>query len=182
MTLDLLVLVEPGVHRAPVEGEVIEQPGRLLERLGVAPDRVLGDTVAGPDRPVGGIALERAVGRVVGRFEQVLPDVLAGDVELGKVGALVQELRAVAVEHSLRAEHPAHAAREGLEQEPVRGPVDAVVGGFGWGRGERASEEGEGHVGGPVRSGLGRGSRRVRMAGGVEPAWGRAGTIGALLS
>jgi hypothetical protein len=57
---------------------VIEQPGGLLERLGIVPDRVLGDPVAGPDRPVGGIALERAVGRVVGRFEQVLPDVLAG--------------------------------------------------------------------------------------------------------
>lgn len=142
---DLLVLVEPGVHTVPVDGDEPAQPLGAGERLGVVPDRVLREAVAGLDGLVVRDALERAV-RVVGAGDQqVGVDVLAGHVQLRQEGGFVHQGAAHAVQDRTAAEEGADATREGVLEEAVRGAVDAVVDGLGCPRCERAAREGERH-------------------------------------
>jgi hypothetical protein len=60
----------------------------LVDRLGIAPDGVLGDAVADADREVARLALARAGRLLLGRFEQVLADVAEREVVDGQVALL----------------------------------------------------------------------------------------------
>jgi hypothetical protein len=79
VTVDLLVLVVPGIHRVPVDREVVPQPRHALERLGIGPHRILGDLFTGDDCEVRGVALERTVRGPLAWPEEVS----GGDVESG---------------------------------------------------------------------------------------------------
>ena len=116
---DLLVLLEPVLHRVPVERDAIRDLPHGGERFGVGPDAALGDAPASLDGPVARVALERAM-RVVARWrEQVEAHVDAGEVPDGQVTALVQEQHVARVDDGLAAEHPAHPPSGRLEVDRV---------------------------------------------------------------
>src|SRR5215217_937688 len=96
-----LILLVPSVHPVGIEGEIACYRWCGFDRRWVAPDGVLGDLVAGADGPVGSVALERAVGGVFGRLEEVHPGVLVWEVVDGQVPRLVQDLHPPAVDHGL---------------------------------------------------------------------------------
>ena len=89
---DLLVLLVPVIHAIPVEGEVVLDLHRLRIGILVAPDSVLGHPVANLYRPVAGIALERAVGRMRRALQQVHAHVGPGKVVDGNMAGLEQQL------------------------------------------------------------------------------------------
>ena len=73
---DLLVLLEPAVHRVPVEAD---QAAQLFDRrLRVVPRGVLGLPVAALDREVLGLAPARRVPRTAVRRQELRADVLSG--------------------------------------------------------------------------------------------------------
>src|SRR5215210_3806985 len=117
---DLLVLLEPRVHRVPVDSDVPVERWGGIHRLPVSPHGVLRDAVPDPDRPVRGVALEGTVRRVVRGLEKVHPHILLGEVVDRQVPCLVQELDAAAVRDRLAAEHHPHAAWGVLEVQGVR--------------------------------------------------------------
>jgi hypothetical protein len=64
---------------------------------------------------------------VVGLLEQAGVHVRHGDVQHGTQPGLVQHLASDGVEHGTPGELGAHPARERVEVQPVRRPVDPVV-------------------------------------------------------
>ena len=105
---DPLVLLEPGVDGVTVEGDVAGKGGHRLQRLGVAPHRVLGGAVTDGDRPVGRLALERTRRVPPGGREQVGADVVEREVPHRGQTRLVQQLGLPAVGHRLAGEHGPH--------------------------------------------------------------------------
>src|SRR5215211_9439315 len=116
---DLLVLLEPRVHRVPVDSDVPVERWGGIHRLPVSPHGVLRDAVPDPDRPVRGVALEGTVRRVVRGLEKVHPHILLGEVVDRQVSLLVHELYPPAVSNGLAAEHHPHPARRVLEEQHV---------------------------------------------------------------
>ena len=117
---DRLVLDEPAVDAVGVQRGEPAQPRRGLERLLVGPDGVLAHVVADAQRPVRGVALERAVRRRLRALEQVGVDVGERDVGHRQDPGLVQQVRAGRVEHERVADERAQAAAVGLEEDLVR--------------------------------------------------------------
>ena len=74
----LVVLLEPGVHLVPVEGDVILQIRAL--GLQVAPGCLLRNAVTDLHRVEGGVALARMVARVARRDKQIEANVLDREV------------------------------------------------------------------------------------------------------
>ena len=122
MDEDLVVLLVPGVHLVPVQRQVAADVGAAGQRVGVAPDGVLGDPVADRHRPVGRVALERAVGPPAGRCQQVHADVGDGDVVDRQVLGLEQQQGSGGV-------HQRHTAEHG--PDPPGGRLDPDAGGAG---------------------------------------------------
>ena len=89
MAEKLLVLDEPFVDAVPIERRVAGEKGGLLERLLVGPDRVLFDSVAHADGPVARLALVGTARPSVAWLEEVVPQVVLGDVVNGQVARLV---------------------------------------------------------------------------------------------
>src|SRR6266851_2610850 len=120
------------IDPAIVEGVMAGQPHRLVIGRAIGPDRVLralrAGTVADFDRPIGAVALERAIGVVLGRPQQVEPHVFFGQVMYRPVAGLLDAQRGGAVGDDLAGEGDAHAP--GLGQE-----IDAVLGLGGVARG-----------------------------------------------
>jgi hypothetical protein len=110
-----LVLLEPLVHLVPVEREIPGDRRRVLDRLWITPDGVLGHAIADPYRPVAGIALERTVAGVLGGLENVGSHLVLGEIEHRQMAVLVQKLGVTAVDDRLVGEPRAHAARKVLE-------------------------------------------------------------------
>ena len=110
---------ESCVHLVPVEGGITGERRGGLQRLRVAPNCVLGNAIPNPHRPVGGVALERAVGEVVGRFEEVLIYVLLREVVDGQVPRFMQDLDRTAVDNGLAVEDRTHPLGTVLEVESV---------------------------------------------------------------
>ena len=127
MPEDLLLLVVPRIHRVPVERLVTAQPGRRLDRLGVAPHGVLGGALPDLHAPVRGLAFEGAVRVVRGGPQQRRRDVLAGHVQHRQQPGLVQQPPAGGVEHDLTAQQRPHPARELVEVQQVLRTVDPEV-------------------------------------------------------
>src|SRR6478735_6266301 len=86
------------------EGLVAGDGGAVAFGLGVGPDGVGELAAVRVDGPVGGRALVRAEGVVVGGRDEVGPDVVQGHVHLGQDPGLVQEHGAGGVGHGLAAE------------------------------------------------------------------------------
>jgi len=111
---DLVVLLEPGVHPAPIDGQVALDVGTLGQRVLVAPDGVADHPVTDRDRPVGGVTLVRAVGGGVGRLQQLGADVLGWEVVDGQVPGLQQQQRPGGVDDGHAVQEGPHAAGIGL--------------------------------------------------------------------
>ena len=141
-----LVLLQPLVHLVPVEGEVAGERRRIVERLWVAPDRVLGDLAAGMHGPVRRLALVRAGGVLVARDEQVHADLLLREVVDRQKTLLVQQLRVTAVDDGLAAEPRADPPRRVLEVDQALRARQLEVERAGRAVPERAGSDGEGHA------------------------------------
>ena len=139
MDEDLVVLLVPGVHLVPVQRHVAADVGTAGQRVGVAPHGVLGDPVADRHRPVGRVALERAVGPPAGRCQQVHADVGDGDVVDRQVLGLKQQQGPGGVDQRHTAEHGPDPPGGRLDPDaggadrPVRKPDPLVFEGFGHG-------------------------------------------------
>ena len=125
---DLLAILVPGVHAAPVEAGIALQCGHLLVGRGIGPDGVLRRLAAGVDRPVAGVALVGAVGVVVGRLEHAHVEVLDGQVVHRRVAQLVHHPGALRAPHRDAADLDADLGRDGVEEDFVVRIVDPAVG------------------------------------------------------
>ncbi len=92
--VDLAPVVAERAHLAPVEGYVTPDAGRVAERPLVGPGGVLHRFAARAERPVTGVALERAIRLVRGLREQLGAHVGPGNVQDGPQARLVQHDRA----------------------------------------------------------------------------------------
>ncbi len=120
---DLLVLLEPGVHRVPAERDVPADALPAGRRALVAPGVVDGLALADAHRPVRRLAARRAVRAVRARHEQVLAHVLAREVVVGEL----VERRLVAAHHQERALRAGDlGAAEAHAHTPV-GRLEAVL-------------------------------------------------------
>ncbi len=153
--VDGLVLFEPGLELVVGEGQVAGQRWCALERAGVRPHHVLELPILDPQRPVGGISLERTVGGVVGREQVLLANIVLGEVVDGQETALVQDLGTPAVDHHGVADHTPHPGLPILPVEDVGRTAALEVELAGRLRPERAGAEGEGHGCPPGRCGRG---------------------------
>jgi hypothetical protein len=117
----LLALFVPGVHALAVERDVAANLFGLGERLLVGPDGVLRDPLIDPQAPVGGIALEGAVGAVLAGLHQVHAHVRLGQVVDRRMPRLVQDQRPVAVGDRYAVEAHLHPAGRGLDGDAVAG-------------------------------------------------------------
>jgi hypothetical protein len=133
-----LLLLEPLVHRAPVERD---QP--LDQRLpGELPRRVLRRAAAGLEREEAALALDLVALGAPARAEEVHPDVLPREVEDRQVGVLVHDSRAAAVRDRLTGEARADPLRRLLHVEQALG-VDLAVEAAAGPLPQRAAAEGQ---------------------------------------
>ena len=153
---DGLLLDEPGVGPLPVQRGVPAQPARLRQRVLVGPDRVLEHAVADAHGPVGRVALERAVGRVVAALEQrVRRSRRAARTGTGRIPVSYSSFAPRRVEHDAVADQRAQPPPVVGEEDAVRGRLGEIeVEGAAGLPGERAGAEGEAHAsdGGKSRS------------------------------
>ena len=84
-----LILLQPLVHLAPVQGKVPGDGWSILDRVRIAPDGVLGNAITHPHGPVARLALERTARRVVRALEQVHAHLGLREVEDGQVPLFV---------------------------------------------------------------------------------------------
>src|SRR5215204_4820843 len=119
MDEDLLVFFVPMIHRSPIKGQVVSQRRCVLQRLRVTPHGVIRNAVTDLNRPVRGVALERAVRRVIALLQEVHAHVFFGEIVNGQEPLLVHQLDAPAVSHGLAIEHHPNPPRGVLEVQHV---------------------------------------------------------------
>lgn len=115
----LLVVLEPGIDAIPVEGDVAPDNLRLLVRVLVAPRHVLDAPAVDVDRPIAGVALERTMGVVLARLQEVHADILPRHVGDRPIAGLVHDQHPVALGHRLAAYDRTNPLAGGLDDEPV---------------------------------------------------------------
>src|SRR5580704_5773272 len=113
------------IDAAFVEGVMTAKPRRLVIGRAIGPDSVLRARFAAVelDRPVRAIALERAIGVMLGRPHQIEPHILFRDVMHHLVAGLLAAHGMRRVGDGLAGEGDAHAPRLGQQ-------IDAVLGLF----------------------------------------------------
>src|SRR6185312_4607829 len=118
-----------------IERVVAGEPGHLVIRGDIAPDRVLrrfrGASVDDLDRPVRGVALERAIGRMLGLLEEVEAHVLFGEIVDRAVAGLLDAQRLAAVGDDRAAESDAQMRRIGVDIDAMLGLLGPTGGGIG---------------------------------------------------
>src|SRR5207248_495664 len=114
-----------------IEGVMAGQPLGLVIGRPVTPDRVFGTLLAAVDHqgPIRAIALERAIGLVVGRPHQLEPHILFRNVMHRPMAGLLAADRAGAVGHDLTGKSHANAPGFGQQIDAVFGLVLIARGG-----------------------------------------------------
>src|SRR5207247_1719081 len=110
------------IDAAPIESVVAGQPLLLGIRGSIAPDGVFRLAAIRLDRPVGAVALERAISLVIGRPHQIEPDILLGNIMDRPVAGFLNAQRAAAVGDHGTGKGNAHPPGFGQEVDPVLGP------------------------------------------------------------
>ena len=113
--VDLVVLLEPGVHLRPLERHVVAQEEPARRRIGIAPRGMLRGPVAHPHRPARGSVRAAAGPGMAGRREGLAPDVRAREVVDRDAARLPEQEGAPAVGDELAREAHPHPAGARLE-------------------------------------------------------------------
>src|SRR5438874_11001418 len=121
MTEDLLVLLDPMVDLAPIEGEVVLDRRDFRERLLVAPDGVFDPAVADLYGPIRRIALVGTVRAVVGPLQEIHAHVPPREITDWAIAGLKQKARLECVGDRRVGDDDAHPLRTLLKGEAMIG-------------------------------------------------------------
>src|SRR5947207_6467306 len=130
------------IDAALVKGVMPGEPHRLFIRRPIGPDRIFRALHAAIDldRPIGAIALERAIGLVIRRAHQIEPHILLRNVLHRLVARLLAAHGRGRVGDRLTGKGDAHAARFGEQVDAVLGFFQITGGGICHGSSPRLSE------------------------------------------
>ena len=112
-------IFEPGIHGIPEKRDAVPDSFGLVVRFLIAPDYVCCRLAARLQRPIRGVALERAMRAMPGLLHQVHAHVVTRKVVDRRQPCLVHNQRAIAVDNALAAKFNADAPVAWFERQVI---------------------------------------------------------------